>query len=130
MRISGKIAILVTVIALGLGPLAACAGVQYQPGEVPPSPAAERLPILNLSMVQDELGFIIIRGTAKNVSPTSSSYAEVRVMFYDAEGVLLDTFRDNVTDLGPGETWDFEILCPGIDTDEVKRYEVVAGSAW
>ena len=129
MSISGKIAVLVTVIALGLGPLAACAGVQYQPEEVP-SPAAERLSVLDLSMVQDELGFIIIRGTVKNVSPTSSGYAEVRVMFYDVEGALLDTFRDNVTDLGPGKTWDFEILCPGIDTDEVKRYEVVAGSAW
>lgn len=130
MRISGKIAILFIVSALGLTSLTACAEVQYQPEEMAPAPPAERLPILSLSMVQDELGFIIIKGTAKNVNPASSGYAEVRVMFYDAEGVLLDTFRDSTSDLGPGETWDFEILCPGINTDEVKSYEVVAGSAW
>jgi hypothetical protein len=130
MKITGKIAILLAVTILGLVPLAACAEAQYQPEEVPPAPPAERLPILNLSMVQDELGFVIIRGTAENINPASSSYVEVRVMFYDAEGALLDTFRDNVTDLDPGESWDFEILCPGIDTDEVKRYEVVASSAW
>lgn len=130
MRIPGKITILLAVTILGLVPLAACAGVQYQPEEMPSVPPAERLPILNLSMVQDELGFVIIRGTAENINPTSSSYVEVRVMFYDAEGVLLDTFRDNINNLDPGESWDFEILCPGIDTDGVKRYEVVASSAW
>jgi hypothetical protein len=130
MRVPGKISILLAVIALGLAPLAACAEVQYQPEEMPPPPPAEKLPILNLSMVQDELGFIIIKGTAKNISPSNSSYAEVNVMFYDAEGALLDTFLDSTSDLGPGETWDFEILCPGIDADGAKRYEVVASSAW
>jgi hypothetical protein len=129
MRTPGKIAILFAVTILGLVPLAACAGVQYQPEEVP-SPPAERLPILNLSMVQDELGFVIIKGTAENINSASSSDVEVRVMFYDAEGALLDTFRDNISSLGPGESWDFEILCPGIETDGVKRYEVVASSAW
>ena len=130
MRISVKIAILLMVSALGLTSLTACTEVQYQPEETVPAPSAERLPILNLSMVQDELGFIIIKGTVKNVNPTSSGYAEVRVMFYDADGVLLDTFRDNISNLGPGESWDFEILCPGINTDEVKSYQVVASSGW
>ena len=130
MRIPGKIAILLTVTILGLVPLAACAGVQYQPEEVPPAQPAERLPILNLSMVQDELGFIIIKGTVQNAGPSRASYTEVKVMFYDAEGALLDTFRDSTSDMDPGETWDFEILCPGIDTDGAKKYEVVASSAW
>ena len=130
MSIPGKTFFLLAVIALGLVPLAACAEMQYQLEEMPLAPPAEKLPILSLSMVQDELGFIIIKGTAKNVSPSNSGYAEVKVMFYDAEGALLDTFLDNTSDLGPGETWDFEILCPGIDTDEVKRYEVIASSAW
>jgi hypothetical protein len=129
MRISAKIATLLIVSALGLTSLTACTGIQYQPGEITPPPA-ERLPILNLSMEQDELDFIIIKGTVKNVNPASSGYAEVRVMFYDAEGVLRDTFRDSTSDLGPGETWDFEILCPGINTDGIKSYEVIASSGW
>ena len=130
MRISVKIAILLIAGALGLIALTACAEVQYQPEETVPAPSAERLPILNLSMVQDELGFIIIKGTVKNVNPASSGYAEVRVTFYDADGAFLDTFLDSTSDLGPDETWDFEILCPGIYTDEVKSYQVVASSGW
>ena len=130
MRIPGKILISLAVIILDLLPLAACAEIQYTPGEMPPAPPAEKLPILSLSMVQDELGFVIIKGTAKNVSSSSSSYAEVKVQFYDAEGTLLNTFTDSTVDLGRGETWDFEILCPGINTDGVKRYEVSATSAW
>jgi len=118
------------VSTLGMTSLTACAGVQYQPEETAPAPPAERLPLLNLSLVQDELGFIIIKGTTKNVNPTGSGYAEVRVMFYDAEGVLLDTFQDSTSDLGPSETWDFEILCPGINTDQVKSYQVIASSGW
>lgn len=107
--------------------LAACAETQYQPEEAPPS---EELLILSLTMTQDEHGFIIIKGTAMNVSPSNSSSAEVKVELYDAEETLLDTALDSISDLGPGETWDFEVACPGIDTDEVKRYEIVVGSAW
>ena len=124
---SGKISILLAVIALVLASMAACDEIQYQPDEVTPS---EELLILSLTMTQDEHGFIVIKGTVMNVSPSNPSSAEIQIELYDAEETLLDTALDSISDLGPGETWDFEIACPGIDAEEVKRFEIVVGSAW
>jgi hypothetical protein len=65
-----------------------------------------------------------------NISPSNSGSAEVKVELYDAEETLLDTAIDSISNLGPGETWDFGVACPGIDTGEIQRYEIVVGSSW
>lgn len=127
MRMPSKISVLLAVIALLLASLAACAEIQYQPEEMPPS---EELLILSLNMTQDEYGFVVIKGTVMNISPSNSSSAEVKIELYDAEETLLDTAIDSISDLGPGETWDFGVACPGIDTEEIQRYEIVVGSSW
>ena len=77
-----------------------------------------------------------VRGHAKNVTGRTLSYAEIAVDFYDEDGEELKGFRDslpfvesfvdNVSDLGPGEVWEFEVGYTGTDqfTKRVADYEV------
>jgi len=106
-----------------------CAETQYQPGEGAP-PATEKLEILSHNMSTTEFGNLVIKGTAKNVSSSNLSYAEIKVKFYDAAGNLIDTSLDNINDLGPGETWKFEVMYLGMDTENVKSYKIGVGSVF
>lgn len=119
----------ITLMAALTGCSASCAETQYQQGgSAPAIPQAEKLQILSHSMGTTDYGTPVVRGTAKNVSSSNLSYAEVRVKFYDAAGNLLDTSLDNVLDLGPGETWNFEVIYFG--SGNVKNYEIGVGSTF
>ena len=50
-----------------------------------------------------------ITGVARNNSAAELQYAEVIGKFYDKDGTLLHSGVDNVTDLGPGQIWEFTI---------------------
>ena len=77
-----------------------------------------------------------VRGHAKNVTGQTLSYAEIAVDFYDEDGEELKGFRDslpfvesfidNVSDLGPDEVWEFEVGYTGTAqfTKRVADYEV------
>ena len=125
-RIIGFIAI--ALMAMLVPNLVGCVETQYEPEGS--TPATETLQILSHSMTTNEFGNIVVQGTAENISSSNLSYAEVRVKFYDANGVLLDTSLDNINDLGPGQTWSFEVMYFGLDTENVKSYEIGVGSTW
>ncbi len=127
-----KFLALTLIVALAVGlplGLVGCAETQYHPGEGAP-PATEKLEILSHSMSTTEFGLLVIKGVAKNVSSSNLSYAEVRVKFYDAAGNLIDTSLDNINDLAAGETWSFEVMYFGMDTENVKSYKIGVGSVW
>ena len=69
-----------------------------------------------------------VTGQAKNIGNETFSFASVDVKFYDANGTLLDTGVDSITDLEPNETWSFEIL--HIDDTEIVAYKIAVGSCW
>jgi hypothetical protein len=73
-------------------------------------------------MSTTDYGAPVVRGTAKNVSSSNLRYAFVKVKFYDAAGNVLDTLSDYIIDLGPGETWNFEVIYFG--SRNVKNYKI------
>jgi len=125
-RIIGFIAI--TLVVMLVPSLIGCTETQYEPGES--TPATEKLQILSHGMGVTEYGAPMVTGTAKNVSSSNLSYAEVRVKFYDAAGTLLDTSLDNINDLGPAGTWSFEVIYFGSNPENVKSYKIGVGSTF
>lgn len=74
---------------------------------------------------------VSVQGEAQNASGNQLSYAEVKVRFLDESGTMLDSFIDNVNDLGDEQTWKFEVMYPGMgeDAQEVADYEIAAGTS-
>jgi len=91
---------------------------------------SKNLEILDHHLEIGEFDIMYVRGTAKNTGSSSLSYAEVRVKFYDKEGAVIDTFLDNINDLGPGEVWNFEVMYPGTDVEKVDSYKIAVGSVF
>ena len=121
---------LIVALAVGLSLcLVGCTETEYQPGGGA-LPATEDLEILSHSMSTTGFGNLMVKGIAKNVSSSNLSYAEVKVKFYDAQGNLISTWLDNINDLGAGETWSFEVMYLGMDTENVKSYQIGVGSVW
>ena len=51
-----------------------------------------------------------VKGIAKNTGKKTLSYVEIRAKFYDSRGNVVYNFMDNMNDLAPGETWNFDIM--------------------
>jgi len=90
----------------------------------------EELTILNHQMEVGEYGNIYVRGLAENTAGKNLNYAEIKVKFYDKDGALIETFLDNVNDLGESEKWSFEVVYPRMDTERVEDYEISVGSVF
>jgi hypothetical protein len=75
-------------------------------------------------MVKDASGNTSLHVTVKNTSRNVAELAEVTVSFYNAQKNLIDSSRDSVMNLGPDETWDFDIPCQGERCNDVKSYEI------
>jgi len=69
-----------------------------------------------------------VTGQAKNTGDARLSYASVDVKFYDANGNLLSTSFDGISDLDPNETWNFEVM--HMDETEIASYTIAVGTCW
>jgi len=77
------------------------------------------------SGIGTQLGFASVEGSAKNVGSTILSHPEIRVIFYDDLGNVLDSEVAYGKELVPGETWQFEVVCGSWENkDKVKSYEI------
>lgn len=94
------------------------------------SASAEKIQIIDHQMETGQYGNIKIVGTAKNVAGKQLSYVEIRVRFYDKDNVLLETFMDNINDVGIDQTWAFEVMYPSIDTSKVDHYDIGVGTVF
>ena len=124
---------IVTIVAIAAAVIfAGCVEEpKYEEGAVgTPTAELKNLEILDHHMETGQFGNLIIKGSAKNIGSYSLSYAEVRVKFYDKEGAALDTSLDNINDLGPGETWKFQVMYFGTDTENVDSYKIAVGSVF
>ncbi len=84
----------------------------------------QKLEILSHSEGTDELlGFVVVRGQARNTSGGNLTCAQVCAKFYDGSGSLVATRTDAINELGPGEVWNFEINLAGYER-EVARYDI------
>jgi hypothetical protein len=127
-----RLAYILVAISLmvGLIGVTGCAETEYHPGEGGPVVTGGELVILSHSMATTEYGIPVVSGEAKNVGDSTLSYAEVKVKFYDGAGNLLDTWLDNINDLGAGQTWKFEVMYIGTHDEDVASYEIGVGSCF
>lgn len=98
----------------------------------PASGEAEKLEILEHELQYKGSGFYFtasVVGTAKNVGTKRISHSSVKVKFYDPEGNLIGSGADYVSDLDPGETWKFSVMCTTMN-EEVGSYKIGVGSTY
>jgi hypothetical protein len=109
---------LIATILIAMTLSAGCTGTGSSPAP------SGKLAVINHEMTWGESGSVAIQVTVKNVGPVMAELAEVTISFYDASKNLIDSSSDSVMNLGPGETWEFEIACQGENCSQVKSYEI------
>jgi P pilus assembly chaperone PapD len=67
--------------------------------------------VVSENLTTDASGGTVLLLTVKNTGRVYAQLAEVSVKFYDTGNKLLDSNRDSVMGLNPGETWEFSIPC-------------------
>lgn len=77
--------------------------------------------------VKGIFGVFEVTGTAKNVGAKTLNYSSIECRFYDSAGNQVDTLKDSMSDLGPGQTWAFEVVCYD---DRAVSYNISVGSCW
>lgn len=65
-----------------------------------------------LESTLDTVSDVKVTGTIENTGDGTFDYLEAKPHFYAEDGTLLWIGLTNVTDLGPGETWDFSNRLP------------------
>ncbi len=88
------------------------------------SPQPVKLAVINHEMTHGGSGSVAVQVTVKNAGSVMAELAQVTVNFYDARKNLVYSSSDAVMNLGPGETWDFELACRGTRCSQVKSYQV------
>jgi len=91
----------------------------------PPKPPTSSIQILNHHMEEEWLDFsqewkTTIIGEAKNNSGQTCTPI-IMAKFFNYNDVMIEKSVDWLTDMGAGETWQFEIFHWG---ERIKRYEV------
>lgn len=124
--------------------LAGCTGDDDSAPEEPDEPEeGDHVEIVESELVREDAGTeeetVAIHGIAQVKEGAEVSYVEIRALFYDAEGELLDTIIEQIDEVDrhgeegddyEGRRWEFEILYPyvGEDAAEVESYELEVGT--
>ena len=121
-----------------------CTGDSEEEPDEPDDPEeGERVEIIGSELVREDVGTeeetVVIHGIAQVKADAEVSYVEIRALFYDAEGELLDTIIEQIDEVDrhgeegddfEGRRWEFEIRYPytGEDAAEVESYELEVGT--
>ncbi len=84
--------------------------------------------VVSENLTTDASGGTVLLLTVKNTGRVKAQLAEVSVKFYDYGKNLLDSNRDSVMGLNPGETWEFSIPC-GSPLKNIGSYAVETTAA-
>lgn len=136
--------------SIAVGPVAGCTsdgdGQNDDPedngseGEPEDPREGERVEIVESELVRENVGTdeesVAVHGIARVKEDVEVNYVEIRALFYDAEGELLDTIIEQIDEVGrhgddpEGRRWEFEIVYPrvGERAAEVESYELEVGT--
>lgn len=92
----------------------------YQPGSTAAQPSDVDLVEHSLAEPKDEYSGPRVIGKAQN-NGGDLRYLEARAKFYADNGNVLSSGIDNITDLGGGDTWKFEVPFSGYNSDWESR---------
>jgi len=118
------------VVTIGAVAIAGCAGddeettVEGNNGE---NGGGEGLVIEEHELVEDDFS-VQIEGILLNDTGEEQSYIEVKSTVYDEDGVRIDDFFTNTTDVPDGERWRFEVAVLE-DAEDVEDYELEASTS-
>ena len=125
---AGAVLILVVII------IAIVFGVAFIPECNSEEIFEDKLEVYNITMDVDYTEYLgyscTIRGTAKNTSNHSYSYASVEFSVYDSAGNNLGTALANVNNLGAGDTWRFEAVLFEFPSSRPASYKLVDIITW
>ena len=91
---------------------------------------SEKLQILDHNSTVNEYGNIVIEGTAKNISSSTLSYAEVVAKFYNAANELVGTSSASIKAVDPDEVWSFKVVYRGTNVADITGYTISVGLVW
>jgi hypothetical protein len=86
--------------------------------------ADKKLQILNHAAGGDQFGCYTIKGAIRNISSESDVNVELKVDYYDANGIKIDSEVDVLSIPKPGGSRGFHIIYPGLRHDDVNSYEI------
>lgn len=96
-----------------------------EPATVSPSEKPENLEVLDHTIVTEGT-LRHITGHIKNNTQKTYSYLQVSINLYKDDALVGSTL-DNVNNLGPGETWEFDAL---IWDDSADSYKIIEVTGW
>jgi len=91
---------------------------------------SDKLQILSHESSLNEYGYIVIEGTAKNISSSTLSYAEVIAKFYNDANELVGTSSASIKAINPDEVWGFEVVYQDTNVKDITGYTVNVGTVW
>ena len=91
---------------------------------------SDKLEILSHESTVNEYGYIVVEGTAKNISSSTLSYAEVIAKFYNDAKELVGTSSASIKAVDPGEVWSFKVVYRGTNVKDITGYTVNVGLVW
>jgi len=118
------------VATVGTITIAGCAGDDEETtveGENGGNGGGEGLVIEEHELVEDDFS-VQIEGILLNDTGEEQSYIEIRSTVYDEDGVRIDDFFTNTTDVPDGERWRFEVAVLE-DAEDVADYELEASTS-
>jgi hypothetical protein len=83
-----------------------------------------KIQILNHAAGGDQFGCYSIKGSIRNLSSESDINVEIKVDYYDINGVKIDTEVDTLYIPHPGGSRGFHIIYPGMRHDDVLSYKI------
>jgi hypothetical protein len=98
------------------------APVEKQPQVI--TSADNKLQILNHAAGGDQFGCYSIKGAIRNISTESNIDIEIKVDYFDADGIKIDSEVDLLSIPKPGGSRGFHIIYPGLRHDDVHSYKL------
>ncbi len=83
-----------------------------------------KLQILNHAAGGDQFGCYTTKGAIKNISSESNVNVEIRVDYFDINGIKIDSELDAFSIPFPGGSRGFHIIYPGARYDDIRSYRI------
>ncbi len=83
-----------------------------------------KVQILNHGAAGDQFGCYMVKGAIKNISSEPDVNVEIKVEYYDINGIKINTEIDDLYIPFPGGSRAFHIVYPGQRHDDIRSYKI------
>jgi hypothetical protein len=86
--------------------------------------------ISSWDVYSNDVGNVFAGGEATNISDSELGYVQIQVEFLDSTDTRLQTGLANTNNLAAGQTWQWEAIYPGMDTEAVASARLLGIDAY